>query len=81
MKIETKYDVGQHIWIVYEANKEVSIYDDCIASIVHDGNGYYYCSSINYDEYKEDEVITYEDTNKLVEKIKEILKEIEEREE
>ena len=30
MNIKTKYEIGQHIFVVYEANKEVSVYDDII---------------------------------------------------
>lgn len=77
MKIETKYDVGQHIWVVDECKKEVSVYDDYIVTIVQEIDNLYYCSKEAYNEYKEDEIIPYEDTNKLVEKIKEILKKIE----
>ena len=47
MKIETKYDVGQHIWVVYRANQEVSVYDDYIATIVQDKDNYYYCTQEN----------------------------------
>ena len=30
MEIKTKYDIGQHIWFVYESQHEVCIYDDYI---------------------------------------------------
>lgn len=83
MKIETKYEIGQHIWVVSKINggmPEVSVYDDYIEDIVIDKNGYTYATGDTYQEYKEDELILYEDTNKLVKKIKELLKEIAEEE-
>ena len=33
MKIETKYDIGQRIWIVYEHKGEAHIYEDEIVEI------------------------------------------------
>ena len=80
MKIETKYEIGQRIWIVYKRDGEVSVYDDYITSVVKDNERLYYTADIGYQEYKEDEIILYEDTNKLVEKIKELLNEIAEEE-
>ena len=48
MKIETKYNIGDKVWIVYEANTpnglsgEVSVYDAVIESITADSEGVYY---------------------------------------
>ena len=33
MTIQTKYEIGQHVWVVYENNKEVCVYDDYIGWI------------------------------------------------
>ena len=33
MQIKSKYDIGQRIWVVYENQGEVSIYDDYIDEI------------------------------------------------
>lgn len=87
MEIKTKYEVGQRVWIVYEAKInnyytcEASVYDSYIDRIVIDKNELYYCCNDgNYTELKEDEIILYEDTEKLTEKIKKIMEEIENRE-
>lgn len=81
MRIETKYDIGQRIWIVYEHQREVHVYEDCIANILIDeDNKLLYCSKETYDEYKEEDIILYEDTDKLVNKIKEVMEEIKEKE-
>ncbi len=76
MKIETKYNVGQHIWIVCEQNKTATVYDDYIGSIVIDATGYTYGTKESYEELQEEQIILYEDINKLVERIKELLNEI-----
>ena len=34
MKIETKYEIGDHIWVVYKHEGEVYVYDDQIVNIV-----------------------------------------------
>jgi hypothetical protein len=81
MKIETKYDIGQRIWIVYEHQKEVQVYEDFIANILIDeDNKLLYCSKESYEEYKEEDIILYEETEKLVNKIKEVMKEIKKNE-
>ena len=59
MKIETKYEIGQHIWVVSKINggmPEVSVCDDYIEDIVIDKNGYTYAAGDIYTEYKEDEM-------------------------
>ena len=72
MIIKTKYEVGQHIWIVYEKKGEVGVYDDYISSI--DWEDYlYYMTKETCEELKEDEIILYDDLTKLAERIKEIM--------
>lgn len=79
MKIETKYDIGQRIWIVYEHKGEVHIYDDFIVSIGWE-DYLYYITKEACEEVKEEEVVLYEDTEKLVNKIKECMEKIREKE-
>lgn len=77
MKIETKYDIGQHIWVVYEYQEEICIYDDYITEVIMPKDGTVkYMSEKCDDTFKEEEIILYEDANKLVESIKEMLKEV-----
>lgn len=85
MKIETKYNIGDKVWIVYEANTqyglsgEVSVYDAEIESITVDSEGLYY--NIQYCNHKENEIIPYEDKEALVAKIQEVMNAIHKREE
>ena len=92
MKIETKYNIGDHIWVIYEARinneycrnmptGEISIYDAYIDSISKYKDGLmYFCNDGNYTELHEEDIILYEETDKLVAKIKELMKSINERE-
>lgn len=34
MKIETKYEIGDHIWVVYKHEGEVYVYDDQIVILL-----------------------------------------------
>ena len=76
MQIKTKYDIGQRVWVVYENQGEVSVYDDYIDEIcVNNEKQTYYILKNACIDREEKDIILYEDTEKLVEKIKEILKE------
>lgn len=81
MKIETKYEVGQHIYIIYEYQEEVHIYDDYIVNIVIDEEKKLrYCTKISYEELIEEDIILYEEKEKLLSKIEELLKQIRQKE-
>ena len=85
MKIETKYNIGDKVWIVYEANTpnglsgEVNVYDAVIESITVDSEGLYY--NTQYCDNKENEIVPYEDKEALVAKIIEVMNAIHKREE
>lgn len=85
MKIETKYNIGDRVWIVYEANTqyglagEVSIYSATIEAIFVDDDGIHY--STEYNDNKEDEVVLYTDHEGLVKSIIDLMNKINEREE
>lgn len=80
MEIKTKYNIGQHVWIVYEDYGEICLYDTEIYSIDIDKDGVTYYIKEGHD-YPEEQVIPYEDTNKLVAMIKDTMNTIHEREE
>ena len=92
MNIKTKYNIGDRVWIVYEAiinnqyinNKpagEVSVYDDTICSIEIGKEGtFYLLEKSDCIDVKEDEIILYDETDKLLAKIQELMNEINERE-
>lgn len=80
MDLKLKYDIGQRIWVVYENQGEVSVYDDYIDEIcVNNEKQIYYILKNACIDREEKDIVLYEDTNRLVEKIKEILKESEEK--
>ena len=79
MTIQTKYEIGQHIWFIYEHGGEVHVYDDYISSIGWE-EYLFYITKDSYEELKEGDIILYEETDKLVTKIKELMKEIREKE-
>lgn len=80
MTIKTKYEIGQRVWIIYGNQGEACIYDDYIDEICINENGMYYMLKEACTDVVERNVILYEDTDKLVEKIKQIMEEIRNKE-
>lgn len=79
MKIETKYDIGQRIWIVYEHQGEIHVYEDKIIEICIAEKGTVYLPNSCTDEVEEEEIILYKDMDKLVSKIKELAEDVKRR--
>lgn len=79
MKINTKYEIGQHVWHIYENKGEVCVFDDFIGWITIEDDMYYTLKESTVD-VKEEDIILYEDTDTLLKKIIEIMKEIREKE-
>ena len=74
MKIETKYDIGQKFWYLYEENNTVHIKEDTVTEIViNEGGKILYYGSISADEVPQEQMVIYEDTEKLVKQIKALL--------
>lgn len=74
MKIETKYDIGQKIWVLYEVDGEVRIHDDEIKEIVINTAGkVLYFANFCDEEIPEEYIILYEDNEKLLKEIKNLL--------
>lgn len=69
-------EIGKHIWVVYINNKEIHVFDDYVESIVITKDGLWYCPETDFSEIPADEVIGYEDTDKLLKKIVELSKEL-----
>ena len=92
MNIKTKYNIGDRVWVVYEPiinnqyhhNEpagEVAIYADVINSIeIHKDEIYYLLEKADCVDLKEDEIILYNETDKLLAKIQKLMNEINERE-
>lgn len=79
MFIQPKYEIGQRVWIVYENRDEVCVYDDYIDEICIDDSGLYYMLKEACIDREED-IVLYKDTDKLVEKIKQIMEDIRKKE-
>ena len=73
MNIKTKYETGQHIWVLYLDRKEVCVFDDIIKEINISKDGIEYWCDKAGDSIKEDEIVKYEDEIGLVNRIKELL--------
>lgn len=74
MKIETKFNIGDRVWIVYENKGEVNVYSDEIDSMTIENSGrllIWFKDSDAMDVYEE-ELIEYNNLKKLAEKILEI---------
>ena len=80
MVIESKYDIGQEIWDVYRDGKEIIIRKDEIIEVVYNGEkGILYMMSV-VDEIEEDKAIPINDNVKLIRKIIELQREIDDEE-
>lgn len=80
MLIQTKYDIGQRIWIMYKHQGEVQAYCEPILEIVFEKDRYFYATEHSYDEIAEKDIILEDDKDKLFEKIQKLMKEIDEEE-
>ncbi len=83
MKIETKFNIGDRIWVVYEHRGGVYVYSDEIdgMGIERDNKVALYLKvSDSFDTYEED-VFEYNDIEGLMNKIKELDDKIREEEE
>ena len=79
MKIETKYNIGDKVWVVYENQGEVSVYDTIVEEIVFNNKETYYYGKEAIDIY-EPNMILYNDSDELYNKIIDLMNEIHERE-
>lgn len=74
MKIETKFNIGDRVWIVYENRGEVNVYSDEIDSMTIENSGrlsIWFKDSDAMDVYEED-LIRYEDLKTLSERVLEL---------
>ncbi len=79
MKIETKYEIGQHIWIIEEDRGQVYVYDDYIGFITYEDSLMYTTKEACVD-LNEDQIVLYEDLEKLANLIKETMIQIRKKE-
>lgn len=79
MVIKTKYEIGQHIWAVYECKGTVEVYDDYIGWVSYDDKLVYGLAE-SCNDLEEKNVILYEDKEGLANRIKEVMEEIRKKE-
>ena len=80
MKIETKYNIGDHIWVVYKERATVGIYDEYINEIAINKNNQITYYMGNCEDFEEDKIILYEEKDKLLAQIEKLMEEINEEE-
>ena len=69
IKIQTKYEIGQKVWVIYEKDKEICLFSDEIIEIITNKNGISYFLNLCDEDIKENDIISYENTDLLLEKI------------
>ena len=73
MKVETEYNIGDKVWVVEECNGEVNVYSDIIDSIMATEEGIkIWFKECDDCDMTEDDIVLYEDTEALVDKIIEL---------
>lgn len=75
MKIETDFDIGERVWVVEINNSGIPVIEvmsEKISSISINGNDVLYFFDKWCCEYKKENLVAYNDTHKLMEKIKEL---------
>lgn len=81
MNITTKYDIGTHIWVIYEDRGVVCVYDEYIGEIAVSEKCVYYITKDSVDEIYEKDIVLYDDIKGLYDKIAQKMAEIREKEE
>lgn len=78
MKIETKFNIGDRVWVVYEYDSEIRVYSDYIKEIlIQKGNEIrYWLKNTDCDFFAEKALIKYENTSELISRINKIDSEI-----
>ena len=71
---------GTHIWVVNEVRGEVSVYDDYIVDIVIEKDGLRYGLNEGCNDLKEEEIILYDEEERLYDVICEKMNNIRESE-
>ena len=71
MKIESKFNIGDRVWVVYEYDSEIRVYSDYITEIlIQKGNEIrYWLENTDCDDFEESALIPYNDIDLLTLKI------------
>lgn len=79
MEIKTDYNIGEHIWIVYERDEEVCVYDDYITEICVTKDDILYLSNLCSEDIREEDIILYDNSYDLINAIKKLMARINEK--
>lgn len=76
MKIETKYNLGDHVIGLYTHNEEVRLYDDFIGWISIEERGVFYGFKESCTDFSQEDLVPYDDNVELAKLIKQRLETI-----
>lgn len=76
MKINTKFNIGDHVWIIKEYKGMVCLYDDIIDYLYIDENGISYFMKEADVESNDADIVLYKDYTNLADKIYSLMKQI-----
>lgn len=75
--IKTKFNIGDKIWVVDSDGGVINVYSDTIESfLVNEDEIIIYCVDSDCIELRESDIVLYDDTEALIEKIIELDKEL-----
>ena len=72
MNIKTKFELGEKVYCVYKEDNIIKLFVDEVAEIVVSNDGIVYYGEIMCEEFKENEVVAYNDKEGLLNKIEEL---------
>lgn len=72
MKIESKFNIGDRVWVVYEYDSEIRVYSDYITEILikKENEIRYWLENTDCDNFKESALIPYNNIDLLTLTIK-----------
>ena len=75
MNIKTKFKIGEEVYIIFKENDGIiRLFKDEVTEIVINDKGILYYGDILCEEFKENQLISFNDKELLVEKIDELIK-------
>ena len=76
MNIKTKFKIGEEVYIIFkeENNEILQLFKDKVTEIVINDEDILYYGNVLCEEFKEDQLISFNNKELLVEKIDELIK-------
>lgn len=73
MKIETKFKIGQEVYVIFKEDAEIKLFKDTIDSIVIKKDKVVYFMNKICEEFNEDELVEYGNCIDLINKIDKLI--------